>query len=106
MDALLLEAIACRGRKGADLREIIHTADYIDRMVFHTHEIEASPRRLLGAGLVTERDLRFKATRSGRVVRKAATRGTVYERLKLMRTYLDARVECVSMSEWSVENVD
>ena len=67
MDALLLEAIAGRGRRGADLREIIDTADYIDRMVFHSHEIEASLRRLLGAALVTERDLRFKATRSGAI---------------------------------------
>jgi hypothetical protein len=104
MDALLLEAIAGRGRRGADLREIIDTADYIDRMVFHSHEIEESLRRLLGAALVTERDLRFKATRSGRDLRKAAPHGSVYDRLKWMRSYLDNRIECVSASTWALDS--
>jgi hypothetical protein len=94
MDALLLEVIAGSGRKGADLRKIIHMADYIDRMVFHFHEIDGSLRRLVGSALVVPDANQFRPTRTGREVRSRAHRWSVYDRLKWMRSYLDERIEC------------
>jgi hypothetical protein len=103
MNALLLECIAGSGKKGADLRKIIHTADYIDRMVFHFHEMDASMRRLVGSALVTLDDHQFKPTPSGREVRSSAPRGSVYDRLKWMRSYLDERIECTLTTDWSLD---
>jgi hypothetical protein len=105
MDALLLDAIAGPGKDGADLRTIIHLADYIDRMVFHFHEIDGSLRRLVGSTLVTSEANRFRPTRIGSEIRKRAPRGPVHDRLKWMLRYLDDRVACSQTSDWSLDPV-
>lgn len=105
MDALLLEVIAGPGKRGADLRTIIHMADYIDRMVFHFHEIDGSLRRLVGSALVTPEGNQFRPTRTASEIRSRAPRGSVYDRLKWTLSYLDERVACTSSTNWSLDPV-
>lgn len=102
MDALLLEAIAGPGEDGADLRRIIQLADYIDRMVFHFHEIDGSLRRLIGSELVTSEANSFRPTRIGSEIQRRP-RGLVHDRLKWMSRYLEDRVACSQTSDWSLD---
>ena len=104
IDAVLFECVARRGRSNADLTYIIYEADYINRMVYHRAEMETALRKLLGSGLIVETERGFSVTRSGKAVRKAAPRGSVYERMEWIREHVDDRVSGGTDSEWTLSS--
>lgn len=55
-------------RAGTSLRDLIATADYIDRAIPTDEEIEGGISRLAGAGFVTVEDDHFYLTAAGRLV--------------------------------------
>lgn len=104
LDALLLECVSGPGKRGSDLRRVISTADYINKMVYHRHEIEGTFRRLLGSDLVAESGLRFTVTKLGASITSKAPRGSIYDRLSWMSSYLNDNVECIASTSWSLSD--
>lgn len=106
LDALLFECVSGPGKRGADLTRVISTADYLNKMIYHRHEIEGAFRRLLGSNLVTESSLRFTVTKLGASITSKAPRASIYDRLSWISSYLDDNVECIASTSWSLSDAD
>ena len=65
VDVVLLDCIARRGTRGADLKCMFYEADYINRMVYHRAEMESALQKLLGAGLARKTEDGFAIAGSG-----------------------------------------
>ncbi len=99
-DVLLLVAIAAaydQGRRGASLRAITYTGDYLELYVFTAQELRRGMAKLTSAGYVREVRGRFALTPAGRDLvawrgskssREVAAR--VFERLSDQLSAFDA----------------